>query len=199
MRVRRTRVDAARARSATVRRRAIRRQRNRQQQFAQEKPRALLLIDQARIPANPAQSSRPRIGSFEQRRRIHADRYSNGSPCTFGMRRTAVSDPRAGHRGNPRPRHSARSSRVIVPSPRMRMRRVVELPDTEMLCACGKQIARIGSQDRRGGPSDNPSRRPCRRARHASKRAKSSDGKAAAMPASSKPHAAREFLDLLLP
>src|SRR5262249_52886114 len=65
-----TRLNTARARPAAVRRRRSGSERERQQHFPEKKPRALRLIDQASVAANPSQACLFRETAFEQRSRV---------------------------------------------------------------------------------------------------------------------------------
>ena len=50
------------------------------QQFAQEKPGAQRFVDQAGVPADPAEAGEAGVGALEQRRRVHADaRFERGA------------------------------------------------------------------------------------------------------------------------
>lgn len=66
-------VDAAAASAATVSGRRVRLKRKRQKKFRQQKIGASLLIDKARISANPSKPGQPRQGSFQERRGIDAN------------------------------------------------------------------------------------------------------------------------------
>ncbi len=71
-RIRRTRIDAARARPASFRRRRIRLQFERRDQLAQKKPRSHRLINQTRVPADPTEPRQTRKGPLQHRRGIDA-------------------------------------------------------------------------------------------------------------------------------
>src|SRR5205823_6889271 len=64
---------AAAARAAAIGRRRIGSDFDRDEQFAQEEPRAGLLVDQAGVPADPAQAGQPCIRALQKGRRIHTD------------------------------------------------------------------------------------------------------------------------------
>src|SRR2546425_7409299 len=63
-------VNAARACAAAVGRRRVRLNLDGNEQFTKEKPGAHLLVDEARVPADPAQTGIARIGPLEQRRGV---------------------------------------------------------------------------------------------------------------------------------
>src|ERR1039458_5182306 len=67
------RLHAAHAGTATVRWRRVRRDLQRYQQLAEEKPRALLLIDQAGIPSDPPEARQARVGALQQGRGVDTD------------------------------------------------------------------------------------------------------------------------------
>ena len=102
-------VDAARAGAAAVGRRRVRRDVERHQQFAQEEPRAQLLVDQAGIPADPAQAGKARVARSSSGAVSTQIFDSNGRRPARAASRPGAPGRGAGRRDSRRPRRSARS------------------------------------------------------------------------------------------
>ena len=122
----------------------------RRQQLAQKEPRSLALIDQAGVLPDPAQPGRARVGSLEQRGRVHA----NARFVKSGRVRALAQHPIQSLQTLPHhivivfaPRIARDPSTVrFVEGSGVRRRRVVNLPHADHRSRRRQQLPRIVAQ-----------------------------------------------------